>query len=87
MPAWARAAWAESAEPLMAHFGVNVRCLVAISLLILAEGTMGRKTASLVSQFVRNGLVTEAQRGTFVADRSAPHAFGIRRCRGLRCSA
>lgn len=57
-----------SAEPLMAHFGVNVRCLVAIPLLILAEGTMGRMMASLASQFVRNGLVTEAQRGAFVAE-------------------
>ena len=53
-------------ESLTAHFGINVRCLIAIPLLILAEGTMGRMTASLASQFVRNGLVIESQRGAFV---------------------
>ena len=55
------------AEPLLTHFGINVRCLVAIPLLILAEGVALRTTVAMARQFVRNGLVTEAQRGAFAA--------------------
>jgi len=55
------------AEPLLTHFGINVRCLVAIPLLILAEGAALRTTVAMARQFVRNGLVTEAQRGAFAA--------------------
>ncbi len=54
-------------EPLFAHFGINVRCLVAIPLLILAEGTVLRVTVNMIKQFLANGLVTEAQRGLFSA--------------------
>ena len=55
------------AEPLLTHFGVNVRCLVAIPLLILAEGKMMNTTVAMARQFIRNGLVTEAQQGAFGA--------------------
>ena len=53
------------AEPLFTHFGVNVRCLVAIPLLILAEGKMMSTTITMATQFLRNGLVTDVQRGAF----------------------
>ena len=52
-------------EPLFAHFGVIVRCLVAIPLLILAEGMALRATVGMATQFVRSGIVTEAQHGRF----------------------
>ena len=52
-------------EALLGHFGINVRCLIAIPLLILAEGSVTRVTVSMVKQFLANGLVTEAQRGLF----------------------
>jgi hypothetical protein len=54
------------AEPLLAHFGITVRCLVAIPLLILAEGAVLRVTVNMVRQFLANGIVTEAQRGVFI---------------------
>lgn len=54
-------------EPLLAHFGVNVRCLVAIPLMILAEGMTLKATVKMAKQFVRNGIVTETQQGQFMA--------------------
>ena len=41
------------AEPLFTHFGVNVRCLVAIPLLILAEGKMMSTTIAMATQSSR----------------------------------
>lgn len=55
-----RAVHAEGHEPLLAHFGVHVRFLVAVPLLILAEGLLHSLTTSLLPQFVRSGLVPEA---------------------------
>jgi hypothetical protein len=52
-------------EPLLAHYGVHVRCLVAIPLLILAEGMALRIVRIIVSQFLENGLVIESQRERF----------------------
>lgn len=52
-------------EPLLAHYGVHVRCLVAIPLLILAEGMALRIVRTLVSQFIENGLIIDSQRGRF----------------------
>jgi hypothetical protein len=46
-------------EPLLAHFGVTVRSLVAIPLLILAEGVAHGLTRRLLPQFVHAGLVTD----------------------------
>jgi hypothetical protein len=46
-------------EPLLAHFGVTVRCLVAIPLLILAEGVAHGMMVRLLPQFVRAGLVSD----------------------------
>jgi hypothetical protein len=52
-------------EPLLQHFGVHVRCLVAIPLLILGEVTFHKKTWSYISQFVTSGLVDDATRPHF----------------------
>jgi hypothetical protein len=49
-------------EPMLQHFGIHVRCLVAIPLLILAEGMSHAVTTRLIPQFVRAGLVGDAER-------------------------
>ena len=46
-------------EPLLQHFGVNVRCLIAIPLLVLAEGMAHATMQRLLPQFVRAGLVED----------------------------
>lgn len=46
-------------EPLLAHYGVHVRCLVAIPLFIIAEGTVQAATRRLLNQFVRRGVVVD----------------------------
>jgi hypothetical protein len=55
-----------ASEPLLQHFGVHVRGLVAIPLLIMgevvAQGIVGR----LMPQFVRSGLVNEGTIAQFV---------------------
>jgi len=48
----------ESGESLLQHFGVNVRCLVAIPLLIFAEGFSHKLTTSLMPYFESSGLVS-----------------------------
>ncbi len=48
-------------EPLLGHFGVQVRCLVAIPLLILAEGPAHAMTMRILPHFVRSGLVEDSQ--------------------------
>jgi hypothetical protein len=53
-------------EPLLAHYGVHVRCLVAIPLLILAEGMALRVIRTIVTQFLENGLIIESQRDRFI---------------------
>ena len=61
--AWARRALPGTvAEPLLEHFGVHVRCLVAIPLLVIAEAMAQAQTLSIVPYFVRSGLVSEADR-------------------------
>lgn len=54
-----------SGEPLLVHYGVHVRCLVAIPLLILAEGMALRVVRTIVSQFLENGLIIDSQRDRF----------------------
>jgi hypothetical protein len=56
-----RAMPSPAAEPLLAHFGVQVRCLVAIPLLILAEGQAHRVTMRVLPHFVSSGLIPEAE--------------------------
>jgi hypothetical protein len=47
-------------EPLLAHFGVHARFLVAVPLLILAEGPVHALTTRLLPQFVHSGVVPPA---------------------------
>jgi hypothetical protein len=54
-------------EPLLAHFGVHVRFLVAVPLLILAEGPVHVLTTSLLPHFVRSGVVPPAAVAQFRA--------------------
>lgn len=54
-------------EPLLAHFGVHARCLVAIPLLVLAEGQAHRTTLQLLPHFVSSGLIPEPERPAFRA--------------------
>ena len=49
-------------EPLLQHFGIHVRCLVAIPLLIVAEGVSHGVTTRLLPQFLRAGLVRDPAR-------------------------
>lgn len=49
-------------EPLLQHFGVHVRCLVAIPLLVIAQGLAHSLTTQLLPWFVRSGLVDEMHR-------------------------
>jgi hypothetical protein len=45
-------------EPLLQHFGVHVRCLVAIPILILAQGLAHSITTHLLPWFVKSGVIT-----------------------------
>jgi hypothetical protein len=53
------------AEPLLAHFGVQARLLVAVPLLILAEGPASALTARLLKHFVESGIVPPGSREAF----------------------
>jgi hypothetical protein len=53
-------------EPLLQHFGVHVRCLLAIPLFIVAEGVAEGIVRRLYPYFVTSGLVTEAMKPRFV---------------------
>ena len=46
-------------ESLLLHFGVHVRCLIAIPLFILAEKPLQAATHRLLPYFVDSGIVTE----------------------------
>jgi hypothetical protein len=48
-------------EPLLAHFGIHVRFLVAVPLFILAEGMAHGLTMQLLPYFVRSGVVPERE--------------------------
>jgi len=47
-------------EPLFGHFGIHIRCLVAIPLLVLAEGVAQRNIVLCLRQFKQSGLVDAA---------------------------
>jgi hypothetical protein len=47
-------------EPLLQHFGVHVRCLLGIPLLVIAEAVAHGTTTRLLPHFVVSGLVKEA---------------------------
>jgi hypothetical protein len=48
-------------EPLLNHFGIHVRALLAIPMLVLAEAVLHGVTTRLMPQFVRAGLVPERE--------------------------
>ena len=52
-------------EPLLQHFGIHVRCLIAIPLLVLAEGMARGVTTRLVPYFLTSGLIREQDRDAF----------------------
>jgi len=54
-------------EPLLEHFGVHVRCLVAIPLFILAEATAHAMSLELIPYFVTSGLVPTEERARFAS--------------------
>lgn len=58
---------AETGEPLLVHYGIHVRCLIVIPLLILAEEALHRKARAIAGHFVSSGLVTPALRPDFDA--------------------
>ena len=53
-------------EPLLFHFGVNMRCLFAIPLLVLAEGMALKSTVGIATLFVRNRIVQSHQHAAFM---------------------
>jgi len=52
-------------EPLLVHFGVHARLLVAVPLLILAEGPANALTARLLKHFIESDIVPASSRGAF----------------------
>jgi hypothetical protein len=53
-------------EPLLVHFGVHVRFLLAVPALILGEAMAHRVSTTLIPYFLTSGVVPPAQRGAFV---------------------
>ena len=58
---------ADVGEPLLQHYGVHVRCLVVIPLLILGEASLHAATRRFLPQFLANGLVDDETRSRFEA--------------------
>ena len=56
----------ESSDPLLRHFGVHARLLVAIPLLIFAEVVMERIVPPIVRQFTLAGLVVGRTQDEFI---------------------
>jgi hypothetical protein len=54
-------------EPLLAHYGIHVRLLIAVPLLILAEGPAGALVQRMLRHFAEAGLVSAEQRPRFDA--------------------
>jgi hypothetical protein len=67
---------ADSGEPLLHHFGVHVRCLLAIPLFILAEASLHHAAQRILGQFRSSGVVSPELRDRFDAT-----IAGVRRLR------
>lgn len=63
---WNRAFPGEIEEPLLRHFGVSARCLVAIPLFIIAELAGDLIPQRIIAYFVSSGLVADETRPRFV---------------------
>jgi hypothetical protein len=64
------------AEPLLAHFGVHARLLVAVPLLILAEAPANALTARLLAHFASSGVVPDGER--LALNAAVAHAVRLR---------
>jgi hypothetical protein len=63
---WKRRAFpGEITEPLLTHYGIHMRLLVALPVLIIGEGLAHRITMLLVPQFLRSGVVPETDAPRF----------------------
>jgi hypothetical protein len=58
---------ADAGEPLLHHFGVHIRCLLAIPLFILAEASLHHAAQRIVGQFRSSGVVSPELRVPFDA--------------------
>src|SRR5215510_2234845 len=63
---WKRAFPGEIAEPLLQHFGVHVRCLLAIPLLVIAEIAGDMVPRHFVPYFVKSGLIQDDMKPQFI---------------------
>jgi len=54
-------------EPLLQHYGVHVRCLVAIPMFILGEATLNQAALRYLPQFITSGIVDDISRPRFEA--------------------
>ena len=66
-----RFATTDTGEPLLHHFGVHVRCLLAIPLFILAESSLDKAGRRLLAQFRSSGVVSAGLRDRFDAANAA----------------
>jgi hypothetical protein len=60
-----RAMPGQVAEPLLQHFGIHVRFLLAVPLLILGEGGLHRLLSRFIPHFLTSGLVRPEQQEAF----------------------
>src|SRR5688572_8064103 len=75
--AWSHRLWpGEASEPLLQHFGVHVRFLLAVPLLIVGEAVAHAVARRVIPYFAQSGLITDADRPRFVA--------GVRRAAAWR---
>jgi hypothetical protein len=58
---------ADPGEPLLQHYGVHVRCLVAIPMFIVGEDTLHKAGLRYFPQFVTSGIVDDVTRPRFDA--------------------
>jgi hypothetical protein len=52
-------------EALLHHYGIQVLCLIAVPLFILAQDKLHGASGRITAQFVSTGIVTPAQRAAF----------------------
>ena len=53
---------AEGSEPLLSHFGINARLLLAVPLFIIAEGMMQSTLTGTLPRLVSSGIVPLSER-------------------------
>src|SRR5262245_12750405 len=56
----------EGTDPLLQHFGVHLRFLVAVPLFLLAEPMAEAVGRLMISYFLGSGLIRDSERGAFV---------------------